>query len=247
VTLSPAEKREFVAGLRAVIPLLIGVAPFGPIYGVVSQRAGLPPAAAQAMSVLVFAGSAQFVAVQLITSGAPWALILMTTVIINLRHLLYGGSLAPYFKTLRPLWKWGLAYFIVDEVYTLGITRYRTAASRPTHCYVLGSGVLLWLAWQTSTAAGILLGAQVPPAWGLDFTLALTILGLMVPGLTDRASLAAAACAGVAVLFGAAAPLKLGLVLAAVAGIGAGLLAEGWTATPGPPGPRQSPASGEAS
>ena len=213
----------------AVLPLLIGVAPFGLIYGVIARGATIPALAAQAMSLIVFAGSAQFIAVGLIGSGAPWGILLLTTGIINLRHLLYSASLAPHLRPLRPLWKWVLAFLMVDEVYALSISRYQRSASRgdtEAHWYYFGAGMTLWATWQTSTAVGIYLGAQVPASWGLDFTLALTFIGLLVPALTDRASRAAALTAGVVAVLAWSLPLKLGLILAALTGVLAGVLVE---------------------
>ncbi|MGH2375459.1 MAG: AzlC family ABC transporter permease, partial [bacterium] len=197
--------REVLAGIKAVLPLLIGAAPFGLIYGVLATGTGLPPAAAQAMSLLVFAGAAQFVAVGLLDVGAPGAIVLLTTFVINLRHMLYSASLAPHLRPLRPAWKWGLAFLITDEAYALGISRYRAAAAQAgaarghshAHWYLIGAGLVIYVVWQISTAVGIALGTQVPAAWGLDFTLPLTFIGLLAPILNNRGAVAAAIAAGV--------------------------------------------------
>ncbi len=221
--------RELRAGVTAVLPLLIGVAPFGLIYGVLARSTGLPAAMGQAMSLLVFAGASQFLAVGLIGTGAPWPILLVTTAIINLRHLVYSASLAPHMRPLRPLWKWVLAFLTVDEVYALAISRYQRPPAGgigEAHWYYLGAGITLWTSWQSSTAVGIYLGAKVPAAWGLDFTLALTFIGLLVPALTDRASRTAAATAGIVAVLSWGLPLKLGLVVAAASGIVAGMLVE---------------------
>jgi 4-azaleucine resistance transporter AzlC len=229
--------RELRAGVTAVLPVLIGVAPFAIIYGVLARGAGLPPVMAQAMSLLVFAGAAQFLAVGLIGAGTPWPILLLTTGIINLRHVLYSASLAPHLRPLRPLWKWVLAFLTVDEVYALAISRYQRPPGGGVghvHWYYLGAGLTLWATWQSGTAVGVYLGAKVPASWGLDFTLPLTFIGLMVPALTDRASRVAAVTAGVVAVLGWSLPLKLGLVLAALTGIGAGMLAESPPALPRP-------------
>jgi len=218
-------RAALAAGARAVVPMLLGVVPFGTIYGVLAVAAGLPPAAAQAMSLLVFAGSAQFVAVQLIAGGAPAGVVLLTTLVVNLRHVLYSASLAPYLRTLRPAWRWLLAYALVDEVYAVAIARYG-AGGPAGQWFALGAGATLWATWQASTAAGIFLGAQVPPGWSLDFTLALTFIALVVPSLRDRAGLAAALVAGAVAVATVGVPLRLGLIMAAAAGILAGLVAE---------------------
>ena len=109
--------------MRDELPILLGVVPFGMIYGVLAIGAGLPWPVAFGMSSIVFAGSAQFVAVQLIGGGALWPVILLTTFVINLRHMLYSASLAPYLQTLGRPWRALLAYLLTDEAYAVIITR----------------------------------------------------------------------------------------------------------------------------
>jgi 4-azaleucine resistance transporter AzlC len=226
-----APRSEFLAGVRAELPILLGVSPFGLIYGVLALSAGLPPGLAFAMSSVVFAGSAQFVAVPLLGSGTPALVVLVTTLVVNLRHLLYGASVAPYLARLGPRWKCLLAYLLTDEVYAVVITRAVTGvptSAGPPHVewYFLGAGIAQWSAWQASTAIGIALGAQIPAGWGLDFTVALTFIALVVPALTDRPTVVAALAAGLVALLGAGLPYKLGLIVAAVAGIVAGVVTE---------------------
>src|SRR5574342_823390 len=103
-------RSEFLAGLRAELPILVGVVPFGLIYGALAVGAGLPPDTALAMSSIVFAGSAQFVGTQLIGVGSPALVVILTTLVVNLRHMLYSASVAPYTRPLCPVWKWLLAY-----------------------------------------------------------------------------------------------------------------------------------------
>jgi 4-azaleucine resistance transporter AzlC len=210
---------------------LLGVIPFGMIYGVLAMGAGLTVGAAMAMSSIVFAGSAQLVGVQLIRAGVPGMVIIFTTFIINLRHMLYSASIAPHLRRLSPQWKWLLAYLLTDEAYAVTITHYNQAAasaleSANKHWYLLGAGLALWSTWQVSSAAGIFLGAQVPSSWSLDFTLALTFIALVVPALRDRPSMAAALSAGVIAVLAANLPYKLGLMVAAIGGIVIGLLVE---------------------
>ncbi len=222
---------EFLAGVKAELPILLGVSPFGLIYGVLALSSGLPAALAFAMSSVVFAGSAQFVGAQLIGSGAPGIVILSTTFIINLRHVLYGASIAPHLTRLSLGWKCLLAYLLTDEAYAVAITRFSQVSASPSdsrhkHWYFLGAGLAQWSAWQASTAVGIALGAQIPPGWGLDFTVALTFIALVVPALTDRPSAAAALSAGIVALLTGHLPYRLGLIIAALAGIAVGLTVE---------------------
>ncbi len=211
------------------MPILFGAAPFGLIYGVLATGAGLPPAQALAMSSVVFAGSAQFIGAGLIGAGAPGPVVVLTTLIVNLRHMLYSASLAPHVRRLSPAWKAVLAYLLTDEAYAVAILNYEQPTD-PTnkHWYFLGAGLALWATWQLSSAAGIYLGGQIPASWGLDFTLALTFIGLVAPALRDRAAVLAAASAGLTAVLTFGLPLKLGLFLSAAVGIAAGLLAEAW-------------------
>lgn len=223
---------EFLAGIKAELPILVGALPFGLIYGVAAVQAGVAPVLAQAMSALVFAGSAQFIVAQLIGSGTPAAILILTGLIVNLRHALYSVSLAPHLVALPLRWKALLAYLLTDEAYAVTITHYDqpagpgSPAATQKHWYFLGAGLALWLPWQLSTAVGIFLSAEVPAAWSLDITLPLTFIALVVPNLKDRASIAAAASAGLAAVLARNLPLKLGLVTATLIGIGVGLAIE---------------------
>lgn len=227
--LPPLTRRwEFLAGLRGGAPLLVGVIPFGLIYGVLAVRAGLPATMAQGMSALVFAGSAQFITTQLLTEGAPLLVIILTAAIVNLRHLLYSASMAPYLQHLPRGWQALLAYLLTDEAYIVAITRYLAPATTRhyAHWYFLGVGGALWICWQLSTAAGVFLGAQIPAAWSLDFTLPLTFIALIIPALKDRAAVVSALVAGGVALAALTMPLKLGLMTAMLAAIGAGYWVE---------------------
>jgi len=224
-------RSEFLSGVRDGLPILLGVAPFGMIYGVLAIAAGLKTAPAQAMSSIVFAGSAQFIAAQLFQDGAPAVVMLLTAFVVNVRHMLYSASIAPHLRHLSWKWKALLAYLLTDEAYAVVITHYNRAQDTPDatsqrHWYFLGAGLALWVVWQISTGIGIALGAQVPARWGLDFTLALTFIALVVPALKDRASVAAALAAGIVAVLAAGWPYKLGLMAAAVCGIVVGMVLE---------------------
>jgi 4-azaleucine resistance transporter AzlC len=228
--LSISKRTEFLNGIKAELPLLIGVVPFGMIFGVLALDAGIPASAAQAMSAIIFAGSSQFITTQLVHIAAPSIVILMTVAVVNLRHALYSASVSPYTRQLSPLWKWLLAYLLTDEAYAVTILHYQQTGepgqADHRHWYFLGAGLALWSAWQLSTASGILLGAVVPEGWSLDFTLALTFIALVVPSLKDRAGLASALTAGLVAVWAYNWPYKLGLVTAALAGILVGMLLE---------------------
>ncbi len=224
----PTTQKEFFHGVKDELPLLLGVVPFGMIYGILALGAGLSEAEAQAMSVVVFAGSAQFMLAQLVGSGTPALVMIVTGFVINLRHALYSASVAPHVRKLSPLWKGILAYLLTDEAYAIAITRYHKKDGSPLkHWYFFGVGLTLWASWQISTAIGVYLGTQFPESWPLDFTLALTFIALVVPALKDRPSVLAAISAGAVALLTAGLPYKLNLIVAAIVGIIAGLWSEG--------------------
>jgi 4-azaleucine resistance transporter AzlC len=219
--------KEFLTGLRDESPILLGVIPFGMIYGILALKAGLSVFTAQAMSSVVFAGSAQFMLVQWIATGTPAVVMVVAAFVVNLRHALYSASVAPHVKKLPAIWKALLSYLLTDEAYAVTILHYeKPGDERHRHWYFLGAGLALWTSWQLSTAAGLFLGAQIPPAWGLDFTLALTFIALAVPAIRDRAALLAAASAGLTAVLASGLPFKLGLLLAAFVGILVGMLGE---------------------
>ena len=222
------QSRHFWAGVRAEIPLLIGVFPFGMIYGALALGAGLSAAAAQMMSSIVFAGSAQFITSQLVHEDAPGLIIVLTIAVVNLRHMLYSASLAPYAAPLPTRWKALLSYLLTDEAYAPTILHYeKERQTGHVHWFWLGAGLALWVTWQVSTALGIFLGAAIPEAWSLEFALPLTFIAMLVPILRDRPAIAAALAAGVVALLTASLPYSLGLILAALAGILVGTLLEG--------------------
>jgi len=215
---------EFISGVKDELPILVGVIPFGMIYGILALSVGLSTTEAQAMSLVVFAGSAQFMLVQLVGVGTPAVVMIMTGFVINLRHALYSASMAPYLRKLNLPWKALLSYLLTDEAYVVSITHYvQDDNNEKKHWYFLGAGLALWASWQASSAVGIFLGAQLPASWSLDFTLALTFIALVVPTLKDRTTVLAAVAAGITAVLMANLPYKLGLLIAALVGITVGM------------------------
>jgi 4-azaleucine resistance transporter AzlC len=220
-------QKAFFDGVRAEIPLLIGVFPFGMIYGALALNAGLSALASQMMSSIVFAGSAQFVTAQLVQDAAPGFVIILTIAVVNLRHMLYSASLAPYLKPLSTKWKILLSYLLTDEAYAPTALHYEEKGITPvSHWFLFGAGISLWTIWQVSTALGIFLGARIPEELPLDFALPLTFIAMVVPILKKRPMIAAALSAGMTALLAYSLPFKLGLILAALVGIVVGTVLE---------------------
>ena len=219
--------KEFWNGVRAELPLLIGVFPFGMIYGALALNAGLSASASQLMSSIVFAGSSQFITAQLVHNAAPAFVIIVTIAVVNLRHMLYSASLAPYLKNLSLQWKVLLSYLLTDEAYAPSVINYEKNGVQPfSHWFLFGAGFSLWFNWQVSTALGIFLGTAIPAEWPLDFALPLTFIAMVVPILKNRPMIASALSAGVVALLAYGLPYKLGIILAALMGILVGTILE---------------------
>jgi predicted branched-subunit amino acid permease len=146
--------------------------------------------------------------------------------LVNLRHMLYSASLAPYVAHLPMRWRAGIAYLLTDEAYAVSITNYRDGPQPHGHWYVLGAGVALWVCWQVTSVLGVALGTAVPESWELEFALPLTFIALLVPVLNDRPSVAAAVVAAAIAVAGFDWGYSAGLFAAALAGMAAGLALE---------------------
>lgn len=216
----PFTAQEWRAGLRATLPLLPGVIVFGMAYGLFAQQAGLTMFETLAMSALVFAGASQFVAVGMFAAGAPGGLIILSTLFINLRHLLMGLALAPFLRRERTWVQALLAFGIVDESYVLTSTRWLSLPADKG--FLAGTQMVMLSVWLLSGWLGARLGPAIgdPRAWGLDFALVATFIGLLVPQVRDRVTLIVALLAGLVSVVGALVlPGNWYILLAAVAAL----------------------------
>ena len=223
-----SKRTEFLHGAKATIPLEIGAAPFGIIFGALAVTAGLSPAASQGMSLFVFAGSSQFIATGLIASGTGTLIIVLTTLVVNLRHMLYAATLSPYVKDLPQRWLLPLGFWLTDESFVVVTRRYQQEDDSPNkHWFFFGSAVFMYLNWQVWTFVGILAGQRIedPLRWGLDFAMIVTFIGMLVPMVKNKAAALAVAAAGISAFLMRDLPNKLGLIFAAMIGVGIGMAA----------------------
>jgi 4-azaleucine resistance transporter AzlC len=232
-------RAQFWAGARATIPLLVGAFPFGLIYGALAVTSGLSPWAAAAMSAFVFAGSAQFISVGLVAAGTPTLIIILTTFVVNARHALYSATLAPYLRKVSSRWLVPLGFWLTDESFVVAAKQFEENPKQKNKgWYLLGSEIAMYLNWQMVTWIGIAAGQAIPDpqGWGLDFALVVTFIGMLVPMIKGRPTLAAVLVAGAAALLGNGLPNQSGLLVAALLGIAAGVLSErAWPAKKGKP------------
>lgn len=225
VATAPADALQ--EGLRAMIPMLAGAIPFGMTTGMASISVGLTPTQAMGMSALVFAGSSQLAALQLIADGALPLVIVFTAWVINLRFSMYSASLAPHLPGLPWRWKLPLSYLMTDQSYALTVLRAQLHPERGAlRWYYLGGAVVMWLVWLSACVIGIYVGALVPPNWPLEFIVPLIFIGMLVPAMQDRPTVLAGVVGGAVAVVAHPLPMNLGLMTGAIAGVIAGILAD---------------------
>jgi 4-azaleucine resistance transporter AzlC len=217
---------KFRRGLLAALPLAPGVVAFGLLYGMMARQVGFSPWGACVMSLAVHAGSAQFTALGM--WGASGAIpIILTTLVVNLRHLLMGASIAPHLEDLSRPWKALLALWMSDESYALAIAEYQRGTGN--RWYFLGANVGIYVAWGVSGLMGGLLGTAVPDPerYGLELIFPLGFLGLLTTFMEDRVGVMVAFVSGALALAGAfLLPGKWYVIVAGLLGSGLGAVLE---------------------
>ncbi len=214
-------------GALVSVPMMLGNLPFGMIFGSLAVSQGLEPWVPIAMSLLVFAGSAQFVALGLFAVGTPILIIIFTTFIVNLRHLLYSADFMKYVKHLPMSWRAVLAFGLTDETYAATKPYFENGKLDATtgHWAYLGSVVAFYTMWNLTTIVGVVAGELIPgmSEWGLEFAMVATFLGIITIYLRNSAYWVSFAVAGTAALFLYKLPNNLGMLLAALLGVLAGV------------------------
>lgn len=218
-----------IEGARDTFPLVVAAIPFGIVYGALGATQGLPDWVIIAISMLVFAGSAQFIAVTLLATGANLTVIVLTVFVVNLRHLLYAVSLIPYVKKFSQLKRLPMAFTLTDETYAIAFNR-ATQDNPSSHFahYYLGSAAFMYLNWQLCTWIGLVAGNRVPQltSFGLDIAMVVAFIGIVVSHLKMPSHWV---CALVAALSGTLTydwPNQSGLLFSSVIAIISGVVLE---------------------
>jgi predicted branched-subunit amino acid permease len=190
-------------GFRVVAPILLGVIPFGLIFGVSAAASDVDQLAAWASSFVVFAGASQLAIVEIMGTGGAAITALLTAIIINSRHLMYSAD--------------------------MGRTRYPDPArSSGVIPYYFGAALTLWTTWQITTTAGFFLGNVIPESWSLEFAIPLTFMAMLILAVRTKPALVAAITGGIVAVAAIDLPYGLGLMAGAVTGIAAGMISERW-------------------
>ncbi len=218
-------RAEFLAGAAAILPVLVAASPFGLLLGALGAAKGLSPLEVGLMSGLVFAGGAQFVALDLWRTPAPWLTLGFAVLIVNLRHVLMGASIQRRMGGF-PMWgKIAALMVLADEIWAFA--EERAARTALTPAYYAGLGVTLYVGWLMFTVGGCLVGALIgdPAAYGFDFAFAATFIGLLA-GFRSRPGFVPAVLASIAaaVAVHLAMPGPASIAAGAVAGVSAAFL-----------------------
>ncbi len=222
-------KSYFWKGFRDGTPFIFVAIPFGTLFGVFATEAGLNVVQVVAFSATVFAGAAQFTALQLLQENTPTAIVLASALAVNLRVAMYSASLTPYLGA-APLWQRAFAaYMTVDQSYACSIVQFEkepdmTVARRMA--YFFGSVTPITPCWIVATYLGAVLGTRIPDSWALDFALPITFLAMLGPMMRTVPHVIAALVALVVSLLAVGVPFNLGLLIAGTAGMIAGAQAE---------------------
>lgn len=237
-----ASRRKLVADGLGIAVSAVG---FGFVYGLSAREAGFSPIEAIAMSLIVFAGAAQFAAVGYVASGLPWPGIVLLTALLNARHLLYSGALAPWLRNVPFARRAVMAHLVTDEAFALSISHFRRIGRTDERGFWIAAFAVTFIPWNLATIGGVVLGAQIPdPArLGIDVIFPAAMIGLAVGLVTGRRELVAAIVgAGVAVGVALLSSPSVGIVVGGVVGPIVGLLVPKPVATetvemPGTAGP----------
>jgi len=218
--------QPFIDGSKAVSPLLIGVVPFGLVFGVVAADSVIGPALAWATSFIIFGGAAQLATIQLFDEGVVTVVVIATALVIGSRHVMYSAALVPYFQHF-PRWsRFVLPYLLTDQAFAVSMVRFQDLDDPvEQRWFFTGAALTLWISWQLSTLIGVLVGAQLPEALSLEFAIPLVFIALLFLTVRTRPELVAALVGGAAAVIAAPAPLGLGLIVGALAGVAAGVVA----------------------
>jgi 4-azaleucine resistance transporter AzlC len=213
-------------GARAILPLSVGVFPFGLAYGVTVVESGMSDVVGWLASFIVLAGAAQLAVADLIDQGAPWFVIVGTALIINARFVMYSGALAPSFSEFPRRWRIPLAHFMTDQATVTSLLYDRQERDpRRRFAYYVGAGVSFAAAWWLGSTIGVVIGATIPSELQVGFAAPLMFIALAVPSIRDRAALIAAAVGFSVTLIARDAPMNMGLIIGALTGIAFGMLA----------------------
>ena len=220
-----SKKQLLTKGLLSVAPHMFSVIPFGIVCGAIGIELGFSPILVYAMSIIIFGGASQIVFLQLLSGGAS-SLIAVTSVgVINSRHLLYGAVLSEYLEKLSFIKKLLISYLVVDQGFAESNKFFkRNKTEEYLHYHLIGTGSTLWVCWQISTLAGIILGSFVSGELGLKFAIPLTFIAIIVQDLKKIDHVIVMLVCGISSLLFFDAPFKSYIIISPIVALFAAAL-----------------------
>lgn len=223
------KRRLFKTGFFDVFSTLVGTSTWGFVTGIAMVKSGLTELMATLMTLLVYAGSAQLTSLPLIESWAPVWLVFAAGMVVNIRFVIFGAALHPYFRHMTWPRRLGLGFFSSDISFVFFMSRYGDSKEKGTSeqlWYVLGIVIPGWISWNVSSLLGVYLGGFIPASWSLEFAAVLALMAVVIPLIKTRPMVMCLLTAGGIAWVGQPLPLRLGLAAAVVGGVLAGVLAE---------------------
>lgn len=223
------DRASLRAGTRAMAPITVAIAVWGLVTGVAIVNAGMPETTALLFSLTVFAGAAQLATLPLLAAGTPLPVVWVTALLVNTRFVFFSATARRYFAHLPPTQRLVAGYLNGDLPFAMFLRRHGDDTSHGTPAqfgYFFGLTGVNWAVWHVASVAGILLGGLAPAAWGLDLAASLALLGVLVPMAERLPPLAGVVVAAVFSVLLVDVPLRLGLLLAIVAGVAVAVVAE---------------------
>jgi predicted branched-subunit amino acid permease len=220
-------RAAFLGGGRAMLPWLAGVVPFGLTIGVTIAASSLDPVTGWLTAPLIYAGSAQLLAIELLDEGAAPLVVIGTVLAVNARLVAYSGAMAPRWHGTRRAFRGLAAYLLIDPSYAVGDDGYRRHPDRQHgHAHYLGCAIVLWMAWMVAVAAGIVAGGAVPDASLLGLVVPMYLIAEVVRTVATRPALVAAAAGALTGIVGSSLPFHAGAAVAIAAGVAAAVAVE---------------------
>src|SRR5512135_1155124 len=144
---------DFRAGFVEMLPVCIGIIPFGLVCGVGAAAAGANFAGAMGLATIIFSGAAQILACQMLADGAPVAVVILTCAVLGLRFLMYSAAMAPILSPLPRRWSGAVAFLLTDQAFAAAIRKYDSHGdAKRAALHYTGSGMALWSFWQVTNA-----------------------------------------------------------------------------------------------
>jgi 4-azaleucine resistance transporter AzlC len=193
------QRNSFLVGVKDALPIFLGYLPLGLTLGITAKTIGFFFADMFAMSTVVFAGSSQFIGVDMIGKGVAFSTIIATTFFVNFRHFMLSGALAPYFQGEKTLKLIFVGAFITDESFAVCINNVKSDPVRYNTTYLLGVEITAYLSWLFSSCLGLTIGSFIPSydSLGLDFALSAMFIGLIAAMVKSKTHLVVCLLSGI--------------------------------------------------